>query len=210
MNYGQITDAAPLTEDIDQTNFTFLTPYLEAQYNDACRVLVNALDFDHEKANARHFNRRAFWPGDVICPIAVAYEGSGRVVFISTSAFDMEFRRRAVEMDTLLARAMRWAAGKGQEIEMIQGPATIRIAGYVNEEEREYTILLANLATNDLKEGAIRQVHASGEIVLRIAARFPVQTATAFIGGQCVVEPSGEGVTLRVPSVRFLEGIVLK
>lgn len=210
LNYGQITDAAPLTEDIDQTNFTFLTPYLEAQYNDACRVLVNALDFDHEKANARHFNRRAFWPGDVICPIAVAYEGSGRVVFISTSAFDMEFRRRAVEMDTLLARAMRWAAGKGQEIEMIQGPATIRIAGYVNEEEREYTILLANLATNDLKEGAIRQVHASGEIVLRIAARFPVQTATAFIGGQCVVEPSGEGVTLRVPSVRFLEGIVLK
>ena len=93
---------------------------------------------------------------------------------------------------------------------MIQGPATIRIAGYVNEKEREYTILLANLATNDLKEGAIRQVHASGEIVLRIATRFPVQTATAFIGGRCVVEPSGEGVTLRVPSVRFLEGIVLK
>ena len=210
LNYGEIAGVLPITDDIDQTTFSFLTPYLEASYGDDCRPLVWARDFDHLKANERHFNRRAFWPGERICPIAVLHEGAGRVAFFAAPVFDMDFRRRAVEMDTLLARTVRWAAGQAQEVEVLEGPLTLRMAAYANEAAREYTIMLTNLATNDLAERAIHQVHPSSEIVLKVTPRFDIHEATCLVGPTCAFEAAEESVTVRISSVRFLEGVVLR
>ena len=105
---------------------------------------------------------------------------------------------------------VRWAAGQAQEVEVLEGPLTLRMAAYANEAAREYTIMLTNLATNDLAERAIRQVHPSSEIVLKVTPRFDIHEATCLVGPTCAFEAAEESVTVRISSVRFLEGVVLR
>ena len=210
VNYCEIADVPPITADIEDTVFTFLTYFMEADYGDQTTALLYARDLDYEKYNERFFNRRSFWPGDRICPIAVTCEEASRIAFFAAPVFHLDFRRRATEMDRLLARTVRWLRGSPQEVEAVDAPRTLRLAAYVDEKERSYTIILANQATNDLRERAIRQVHPTGEIVLSLSPRFDVDAAETLGGKALKLTKDGDNVIVRVPTVQFLEGIVLR
>ncbi|MCC6679896.1 MAG: hypothetical protein IT445_03240 [Phycisphaeraceae bacterium] len=210
VNYCEIADVPPITNDIKDTIFAFSTYFVEADYGVQTNTLLHARDIDYQKYNARYFNRRIFWPGDRICPIAVTYNGKGRVAFFGVPAFHLDFLRGATEIDRLLSNVIDWLRGGPQEIEVHEAQATLRLAAYVNEQERSYVLILANQATNDLRQRAIRNVHPTGEIILKVSPRFDVTSAKALDGRPLELERDEGCIVIRVPGVRFLEGIILR
>lgn len=209
-NYGEIVAFDPICNGFEGSVINFEQPYLEATFGPDCKELLFARTFDMDKVSRQPFNRRMFWPGGRVSTLAATFEGKGRVVFFATPVFLNDVRRWAVDLDTLIIRAMRWAQRAGDEVRTVEAPQALRMASYRDEGEKQYLIVLSHHATNDLRRRAIRHVDPSGPITIGLNPRFPLTEAHSLFGGRCeIVENDGE-LLLRVESVRFLEAVIVR
>ena len=206
-NYAQVGSFDPICTGLADSVMNFNGSYLEAVYGSQCTPLLTARGIDFAKVSMQPFCRRMFWPGADICTMAVAYEGAGRCVFFAAPVLTNELRRWAVDLDPMIIRAISWAKRKEDEVSMADAPRALRTASYVDEDNRQYLIILTHHATNDLRGTAVRYVDPSGPIEITIKPRFELSRVECLCGGQAEIVEQADRVRVRVKSVHYLEAL---
>ena len=217
-NYFTIREGSPIAEDLKGFLFAFQGNFLDAEYQPDCQIVADILDYDQNKLNMPFYNRRGLLPGERLTPLlTLRKSGQGRVAYFSSEVGAAAWRIGGYakgcspELGQLVIEAVKWAGGD-LPVVAENVPESVDLAVYYDPKKKAYTILLANLTTNQFQP--IKRVKYVVPLAnLRLSVLHPkaeVKNVISVNGTNVEWQICNNRIEVTIPELHIYEGVVIE